>query len=77
MEIINLFIRCTRNDNFGECSRTAVSYNILPPIMSAKLTTENSNLMFEFGKVEIVAKLPTGNWIVTGKYLITNSNYLQ
>lgn len=41
--------------------------------MSAKLTTENS-LNFEYGKVEVVAKLPIGNWIVTGKCLITIIN---
>lgn len=34
--------------------------------MSAKLTTRNS-FFFRLGKIEIVAKLPIGDWIVSGK----------
>lgn len=33
--------------------------------MSAKLTTKNS-LNFPYGELEITAKLPTGDWILTG-----------
>jgi len=34
--------------------------------MSAKLTTKN-NFFFRLGKLEVIAKLPTGDWIVSGK----------
>lgn len=40
--------------------------NILPPIVSARLTTKNS-FSFRYGVVEIKAKLPHGDWVVPGK----------
>lgn len=49
----------------GVCSHTAQSFNILPPIMSAKLTTKNK-ILFRYGELELVAKLPTGDWLLTG-----------
>ncbi|XP_011305730.1 beta-1,3-glucan-binding protein-like [Fopius arisanus] len=45
-----------------ECFRTAVSYNILPPIISARLTTK-STFNFRYGKIEIKAKFPKGDWL--------------
>lgn len=33
--------------------------------MSAKITTKN-NLFFRYGEIEIEAKLPKGDWLVTG-----------
>lgn len=42
------------------------SFNIIPPIVSAKLNTKN-NVLFQFGKLEVKAKLPIGDWIVSGK----------
>lgn len=45
---------------------SAVSFNILPPVVSARLTTKK-NLLFHFGQVEVIAKLPIGDWIVSGK----------
>jgi len=33
--------------------------------MSAKLTTKNS-LFFRYGELKIIAKLPSGDWILTG-----------
>jgi len=44
----------------------AVSFNIIPPVVSARLTTKN-NFLFHFGQVEVIAKLPIGDWIVSGK----------
>lgn len=49
-----------------ECGYTAKSYSILPPVQSARLTTQNS-FAFRYGKVEIVAKLPLGDWLVPGE----------
>lgn len=69
-----MLFRCTEYENPSKCGHTAQSFNILPPVMSAKVTTKNSSV-FRYGEIEIVAKLPTGDWIVTGKYSkIINSN---
>ncbi|XP_065221879.1 uncharacterized protein LOC135846612 isoform X2 [Planococcus citri] len=46
-----------------ECTRKAQGYQILPPIQSGQLTTKNK-FSFRYGKVEIRAKLPIGDWIV-------------
>lgn len=46
---------------------TGHSFNIIPPVISAKLTTKN-NLFYRYGHLEVIAKLPTGDWIVSGKY---------
>ncbi|KAK7575921.1 hypothetical protein V9T40_012207 [Parthenolecanium corni] len=54
---------CTGRLNSEECSKTVQSSNILPPIASAQITTKNS-LAFRFGRMEIRAKLPSGDWIV-------------
>jgi len=43
----------------------ASSYNIIPPVVSARLTTKK-NLVFLYGQVEVIAKLPIGDWIVSG-----------
>lgn len=44
----------------------ASSYNIIPPIVSSRLTTKN-NMAFLYGQLEVTAKFPTGDWIVPGK----------
>ncbi|XP_015123674.1 beta-1,3-glucan-binding protein [Diachasma alloeum] len=46
-----------------ECYRNATSYNILPPIISARLTTKNT-LNFRYGKIEVRAKFPKGDWLI-------------
>lgn len=44
--------------------------------MSAKLTTK-SNILFRYGEIELVAKLPKGDWIMTGnQHVITNIIYI-
>lgn len=62
-----LLFRCTQNENVDFCSKNATSFYILPPVVSAKLTTKN-HLFFRYGKLEVIAKLPAGDWIVPGKY---------
>ncbi|XP_046660248.1 beta-1,3-glucan-binding protein [Homalodisca vitripennis] len=49
--------------NLDFCSARAVSYLILPPVISARLTTKKT-FSFLYGTVEIKAKLPKGDWIV-------------
>uniref|UniRef100_A0A0A9WTF5 Gram-negative bacteria-binding protein 2 n=3 Tax=Lygus hesperus TaxID=30085 RepID=A0A0A9WTF5_LYGHE len=54
---------CTGLPDTEECYRTAKSFEILPPIDSALLTTKHI-MSFKYGKIEIRAKLPIGDWIV-------------
>jgi hypothetical protein len=52
---------CTSNGFFG-CSRSSNGQNIINPIQSALLRTVNSHSI-RFGKVEVVARVPKGDWI--------------
>lgn len=58
---------CTSNIPV-ECSRKAMAYNILPPVISARLTTKNS-FTFRYGKIEIRAKFPEGDWLYPEMWL--------
>lgn len=51
-----------------ECSRQAWAYQILPPIVSCKLNTRES-FRFIYGRIEIRAKLPKGDWLFPGRIL--------
>ncbi|XP_015514705.1 beta-1,3-glucan-binding protein 1 isoform X1 [Neodiprion pinetum] len=46
----------------SDCSRSATGYLILPPVISARLTTIN-HFNFQYGRVEIRAKFPEGDWL--------------
>jgi len=59
--------RCTKHEGFTYCEKNATSFNIIGPTASARLTTKNY-LYSLYGKLEVVAKLPTGDWIVSGKF---------
>lgn len=61
-----MFFRCTKYEESIGCSMNASSYNIIPPIVSSRLTTKN-NMAFLYGQLEVTAKFPTGDWIVPGK----------
>ncbi|XP_014612696.1 PREDICTED: beta-1,3-glucan-binding protein-like [Polistes canadensis] len=52
---------CTSNIP-QECSQNAEAFNILPPIISAKLNTK-TRFAFKYGKIEIRAKFPEGDWL--------------
>ncbi|KAJ9088736.1 hypothetical protein DSO57_1020142 [Entomophthora muscae] len=54
-------MQCTANGFYG-CERSTQGDNIVNPIMSAQLRTANS-FNFRYGRVEIEAKLPRGDWI--------------
>jgi beta-glucanase (GH16 family) len=55
---------CTSPDPFGSCSiysnRTAGT--IINPVRSARLTTKGKKSI-TYGKVEVVAKMPKGDWL--------------
>jgi beta-glucanase (GH16 family) len=60
---------CTSNNFYG-CERTpAGSGNVINPIRSARLRTVNS-LSFTYGRVEISAKLPRGDWLWPAIWLL-------
>ena len=52
---------CTSNSWWG-CARTGTATNIINPIMSARVRTAES-FNFTYGRVEVRAKLPKGDWI--------------
>ncbi|EZA53410.1 beta-1,3-glucan-binding protein isoform X2 [Ooceraea biroi] len=63
----------------AECTRRGISYNILPPIISARLTTKE-RFAFRYGKIEIRAKFPQGDWLypelwLDPKYSVYGANY--
>ena len=58
---------------FG-CKRTGTKNNILPPIQSARINTKDT-FSFKYGKVEINAKLPGGDWRQPALWLLPNDNF--
>lgn len=60
------FLSCTRAD-FSGCERHGTPERIINPIRSSQLRTVRS-FSFKFGKLEITAKLPTGDWLWPGAY---------
>uniref|UniRef100_A0A1Q3FNF1 Putative gram negative binding protein subgroup a n=1 Tax=Culex tarsalis TaxID=7177 RepID=A0A1Q3FNF1_CULTA len=61
-------------NNEYECRRKAALATILPPVVSAKLNTKGS-FHFQYGRVEIRAKLPKGDWIYPQILLQPAENY--
>lgn len=60
--ILQFIHRCTNAAHSG-CKRSGNNEKILNPIKSARLRTLNS-FAFKYGKVEIAAKLPSGDWLL-------------
>ncbi|KAI4480949.1 hypothetical protein M0804_010046 [Polistes exclamans] len=60
--LIIIFKRCTSTPGSDDCKRKAVAANVLPPILSGRLNTNNS-FTFQYGRIEVRAKLPAGDWI--------------
>lgn len=63
-------------NNEYECRRRAALSTILPPVVSAKLNTKNS-FRFRYGRVEIRAKLPKGDWIFPRNLSSARSSHSQ
>jgi beta-glucanase (GH16 family) len=64
---------CTGNNWYG-CERTAGGGgNIINPIQSASVRTVNS-FSFKYGKIEIRAKLPKGDWLWPALWLLPTYN---
>lgn len=62
-EELDLTNRCTGQIGTAECKREASGAQILPPVMTGKITTKRK-FGFKFGRIEVRAKLPTGNWLI-------------
>ena len=58
---------CTGNAWWG-CERVGNPTNYVNPIQSARVRTVNS-FSFTYGKVDITAKMPTGDWLWPGKIM--------
>lgn len=65
-------IRCTNPAWFG-CSRTGSADNLLNPIKSARLRTVDS-FNFLYGKVEVRAKVPSGDWLWPAIWMLPRWN---
>ena len=59
---------CTDPGFYG-CERQGSAANMLPPIRSARLRTAES-FAFRYGRVEVVAKLPVGDWLWPAVWLM-------
>lgn len=55
---------CT-DKNKANCERQAGGNIVINPIRSARLSTKNS-FAFKYGRAEVVAKIPRGNWLWPG-----------
>lgn len=64
---------CTGNNFYG-CSRSAAaSGNVINPIRSARLRSVKS-FSFQYGRVEIKAKLPKGDWLWPAIWMLPAHN---
>lgn len=52
--------------NKENCDRQAGGNIIINPVRSARLITKDS-FSFKYGRAEIIAKIPTGDWLWPGK----------
>ena len=65
---------CTQNEFYG-CERTSgAGGNYLNPIKSARLRTAES-FFFRYGKVEVKAKLPRGDWLWPAIWMLPRYQY--
>ena len=59
---------CTGQANYG-CRRQGTTDNIINPIQSARIRSVNS-FSFKYGKLEVRARLPKGDWIWPAIWLL-------
>ncbi|XP_054266023.1 uncharacterized protein LOC128988606 isoform X2 [Macrosteles quadrilineatus] len=65
---------CTGRVGSRQCELKASSYNIIPPVKSARIHTRDS-FSFRYGIVEIRAKLPLGDWLVPELWLEPRNHF--
>ncbi|XP_046968986.1 beta-1,3-glucan-binding protein-like [Vanessa cardui] len=62
-QFLDLTYGCTGIIGTSECQREAFGPQILPPIITAKITSKKS-FNFKYGRIEVRAKMPQGNWLI-------------
>ncbi|KAJ2943584.1 hypothetical protein O0L34_g16693 [Tuta absoluta] len=73
-ESLDLTNTCTGAVDTTQCKRVASGAQILPPVVTGKITTKNK-FNFKFGRIEVRAKLPAGNWLIPEINLEPVANY--
>lgn len=63
---------CTSNFEYG-CLRSSAGGNIINPIQSARIRS-TAGLNMQYGHVEVVAKLPKGDWIWPAIWMLPTYN---
>lgn len=63
------FFSCTSEID-SECQRQGAGFYILPPVISGRINTKGK-FEFLYGRVEVKAKLPHGDWVYPRKFIIT------
>ncbi|XP_021378188.1 beta-1,3-glucan-binding protein-like [Mizuhopecten yessoensis] len=72
MDLRSLWQTCTFS-GFDGCHKTANGHGeILPPVLSGKITT---NFAFTYGRVNVRAKIPKGDWIWPAIWLIPSDSH--
>ena len=61
--------KCTANRNNAGCYRKGSGEAIINPVQSASISTEKS-FAFKFGKLEVSAKMPVGDWLWPAVWLM-------
>ncbi|XP_045450596.1 beta-1,3-glucan-binding protein 2-like [Melitaea cinxia] len=54
---------CTGEPGTNECKQRSVGPQILPPVVSGKVTTRKL-FSFKYGRIDVRAKLPEGDWLI-------------
>ncbi|XP_045536217.1 beta-1,3-glucan-binding protein-like [Papilio machaon] len=62
-QTLDLTARCTGVLGSNDCQRTASGPHILPPVITAKVTTKG-RFNFKYGKIEVRARMPFGHWLI-------------
>ncbi|KAK4876690.1 hypothetical protein RN001_009196 [Aquatica leii] len=70
---LDLGSECTGTIQTPSCVQTARAWQILPPVISAKVSTIDS-FSFVYGVIEIRAKLPKGDWVYPEISLVPRSD---
>ncbi|XP_032520412.2 beta-1,3-glucan-binding protein 1-like [Danaus plexippus] len=60
---LDLTDRCTGKIGTEECYRRAFGPQIIPPVISGKVTTKHS-FAFKYGRIEVGARMPLGKWLI-------------
>ncbi|KAF7268731.1 hypothetical protein GWI33_018084 [Rhynchophorus ferrugineus] len=63
---------CTGVPASIDCQQQPLGWFILPPVLSSQLTTKGK-FSFKYGRIEVKAKLPKGDWLYPELYLNSES----